>query len=136
MAKKRKKGKKPRRPKVNTQIPISQVRKVSLVDTFEALQNARQYPILGCWTIEDWQESGIAPVIIARKQDDEKVLILPACTPTRYWTHQTCTRVKATLSLGRMASRSVFPVLTKANTKAGALYKPWNTPPAREISTT
>jgi len=74
LPKKRRKDKKPRRPKANTQLPISQIRKVSLVNTHEALQNARQYPILGCWTIEDWQEAGIAPVIIARKQDDEKVL--------------------------------------------------------------
>ncbi len=74
MPKKSKKDKKKRRSKVNTQIPISQVRKVSFQNTAESLQNARQYPILGCWTIEDWQEAGIAPVIIARQQDDEKVL--------------------------------------------------------------
>lgn len=74
MSKKRKKDKKPRRPKVNSQLPISQVRKVSLVSSLEAVEEARQYPILGCWTIEDWQGSGIAPVIIARKHGDEKVL--------------------------------------------------------------
>lgn len=74
MPKKRKKDKKPRRPKINTQLPISQVRKVSLENPLEALKNARQYPIIGCWTIEEWQESGIAPVVIARQQDDGKVL--------------------------------------------------------------
>lgn len=74
MPKKRKKDKKPRRPKINTQLPISQVRKVSLENPLEALKNARQYPIIGCWTIEEWQENGIAPVVIARQQDDGKVL--------------------------------------------------------------
>lgn len=74
MSKKRKKDKKTRRPKINTQLPISKIRKVTLDNPYETLQNARQYPLLGCWTIEEWQESGIAPVIIARQQDDGKVL--------------------------------------------------------------
>lgn len=74
MPKKRKKDKKPRRPKINSQLPISKVRKVTLVTPLEALRSARQYPILGCWTIEVWQEGGIAPVVIARQQDDGKVL--------------------------------------------------------------
>ncbi|MBN1451897.1 MAG: hypothetical protein JW963_12845 [Anaerolineales bacterium] len=74
MPKKRKKDKKPHRPKVNSQIPISQVRKVTLESPVQVLRNARQYPILGCWIMEGWQESGITPVIIARQQDDEQVL--------------------------------------------------------------
>jgi hypothetical protein len=69
-----KKHKKPRRPKINTQIPISQVRKVTLEGPSQVLQNARQYPILGCWVMDDWQESGITPVIIARQQDEGQVL--------------------------------------------------------------
>jgi len=74
MPKKHKKDKKARRPKINTQIPISQVRKVTLENPLAALQNARQYPIFGCWTMQEWQESGIAPVIIARQQEDDQVL--------------------------------------------------------------
>ena len=69
-----KKHKKPRHPKINTQIPISQVRKVTLEGPSQMLQNARQYPILGCWVMDDWQESGITPVIIARQQDEGQVL--------------------------------------------------------------
>jgi len=74
MPKKRKKNKKPRRPKINTQIPISQVRKVTLESPAQVLRDARQYPILGCWIMKDWQESGITPVIIARQQDEGQVL--------------------------------------------------------------
>jgi hypothetical protein len=74
MPKKSKKDKKPRRSKKNTQIPISKVRKVTIANPLEALQNARQLPIFGCWTMQDWQESGIAPVVIARQQEDDRVL--------------------------------------------------------------
>jgi hypothetical protein len=74
MPKKHKKDKKPRRPKINTQIPISKVRKIKLGNPLEPLQNARQYPILGCWTMQEWQESGITPVVIARQQADDQVL--------------------------------------------------------------
>jgi hypothetical protein len=74
MPRKHKKDKKPRRPKINTQIPISQVRKVKLENPLEALKNARQYPIFGCWTMREWQESGIAPVVIARQQEEDQIL--------------------------------------------------------------
>lgn len=76
MPKKRKKNKKPRRPKINTQIPLSQVRKISFNSPLEALKNARQYPILGSWAMENWKESGITPVIVARQQGDEQVLFV------------------------------------------------------------
>jgi len=74
MPKKHKKDKKPRRPKRNTQIPISQVRKVTLEAPLEALKNARQYSILGCWAMQEWQGSGITPVVIARQQENDQVL--------------------------------------------------------------
>ena len=74
MPKKHKKDKKPRRPKLNIQIPISQVRKVTLAAPLEALRNARQYPILGCWIMQGWQEGGLTPVVIARQQNDGQVL--------------------------------------------------------------
>lgn len=40
----------------------------------EPLQNARQYPIFGCWVMQEWQESGITPVVIARQQAEDQVL--------------------------------------------------------------
>lgn len=77
MPKKHKKDKKPRLPKVNTQIPISQVRRVSFDSPLKALENARQYPIYGCWIMKGWRESeGITPVVIARAQDEAHVLFV------------------------------------------------------------
>lgn len=38
------------------------------------LKNARDYPILGCWVYADWKDSGIAPVVVARKQSDDRVI--------------------------------------------------------------
>jgi len=32
------------------------------------LREARSYPIEGCWTFHDWQQTGMAPVAIARRQ--------------------------------------------------------------------
>ncbi len=72
MPKKQKKDKK-LRPKINTQIPISQVRKVTLIGPKYHLQRAREYPFLGCWIMKGWQESGIAPVVVAREQSADKV---------------------------------------------------------------
>jgi len=74
MGKQRKKEKRPRRTTLTDQIHISQIRPIRLSAANEARQHARDYPILGCWLHTGWQESGITPVIIARKQTDEKVL--------------------------------------------------------------
>lgn len=38
------------------------------------LDNARAYPIYGCWIMEGWQESGITPVVVARLQGDGRVM--------------------------------------------------------------
>lgn len=32
------------------------------------LREARGYPFQGCWTFRDWQKTGMAPVVIARRQ--------------------------------------------------------------------
>jgi hypothetical protein len=34
------------------------------------IRQAHRYPIEGCWTQKDWQESGLAVVVIARRQPD------------------------------------------------------------------
>lgn len=38
------------------------------------LEQAREYLLHGCWFYKDWKESGIAPVMIARKQSDGRIL--------------------------------------------------------------
>lgn len=72
MTKKQKKDKK-LRPKINTQIPISQIRKVTLTGPKYILQHAHEYPFLGCWVMQGWQENGITPVVVAREQSADKV---------------------------------------------------------------
>jgi len=39
------------------------------------LERAREYPILGTWVIANWQESRITPVVVARRQAEDRVLI-------------------------------------------------------------
>jgi hypothetical protein len=34
----------------------------------------REYPILGCWVMSGWQDSGLTPVIVARQQTPDKVI--------------------------------------------------------------
>lgn len=74
MPKKHRKDKKPLLPKVNSQIPISSIRPIKILGPRYYLQRAREYPILGCWVMKGWQEAGITPVVVARQQEEDKVL--------------------------------------------------------------
>ncbi len=74
MNKKEKKDKKPRAPRVNSQLPVSQLRKIVLTGPRYHLERAREYPLHGCWVYKDWKQSGIAPVVVARRQPDDRVL--------------------------------------------------------------
>ncbi len=38
------------------------------------LERAREYPLHGCWVYKDWKQSGIAPVVVARQQPDDRIL--------------------------------------------------------------
>lgn len=71
---KKKKDKKPRAPRVNSQLPISQLRKFVLTGPRYHLEQAREHPLIGCWVYKGWKESGIAPVVVARMQPDDRVL--------------------------------------------------------------
>ena len=74
MSKKRRKDKGTHpRPKPNQQIPSSLIRPVHL-GLSAALQNARDYPLHGCWIMEGWQDEGITPVVVARTQEDGRIL--------------------------------------------------------------
>jgi len=74
MTQKHKRDKVPQRKKVDQQIPISQIRPIKLLGPRYYLQHAREYPIFGCWVQEDWEESGLTPVVVARQQSSDKVL--------------------------------------------------------------
>ena len=74
MPQKHRKDKKPRVPKVNYQIPISSIKPIKILGPRYYLQRAREYPIMGCWVMEGWQDEGITPVVIARQQQPDKVI--------------------------------------------------------------
>jgi hypothetical protein len=75
MSKKSKKDKRSRPlPKPNRQIPISLIHPVNTLSQGPYLQNAREYPLYGCWIMKDWQDTGITPVIIARSQDKDHIM--------------------------------------------------------------
>lgn len=61
-------------PRADHQIPISRVRPLRLTGPRYHLKHAREYPLLGCWIMADWKESGITPVIVACTQAPETVL--------------------------------------------------------------
>lgn len=75
MSKKSKKDKRSRPlPKTNQQIPYSLIRPFTGLGQSPYLKNAREYPIHGCWIMEDWQDTGITPVVIARLQDNNRIM--------------------------------------------------------------
>jgi len=74
MPKKHKKDKKPLVPKGNRQIPNSSIKPMKILGPRYYLQHAREYPIFGCWVMEGWREEGITPVVVARRQDEDKVI--------------------------------------------------------------
>ncbi len=40
----------------------------------EHIHQARNYPIEGCWTVEEWNECGLARVVIARRQPNGRIV--------------------------------------------------------------
>ena len=75
MAKKKSKDKKSPKPvKINLEALLPRPGPISLSGPKRIIENARQYPLLGCWIMQGWQEAGIAPVVVARQQDANKVI--------------------------------------------------------------
>jgi hypothetical protein len=74
MSKKSKKEKSSRPlPKPDRQIPHSLIRPFSAFIQSPHLQNAREYPLHGCWIMDGWEETGITPVVIARLQENNRL---------------------------------------------------------------
>jgi hypothetical protein len=75
MSKKNKKDKGSRPlPKLNRQIPNSLVRAVNSISQSPLLQNGREYPLFGCWIMEGWKDRGITPVVVARLQNNDRIM--------------------------------------------------------------
>jgi hypothetical protein len=75
MSKKNKKDRGPRPlPRPNRQIPNSLVRSLTSIGQSPYLEAARDYPIYGCWIMEGWQDEGITPVVVARSQEEDRIM--------------------------------------------------------------
>jgi hypothetical protein len=75
MSKKSKKDKRSRPlPKPNRQIPNSSIRPVTTIGQSPDLQNARGFPLHGCWIMDGWQDTGITPVVVARLQNYDRIM--------------------------------------------------------------
>lgn len=76
MAKKSKKkaGKKPLKPKIDLNAGMPRPRPITWQGPRDFIQHAREYPFLGCWVMKGWQDSGLAPVVVARQQTPDKVI--------------------------------------------------------------
>lgn len=72
MSRKDHKGPKPKKVQISSQIPLSKVVFNPRKDV-EFLIHGNEYPIYGCWIMNGWEASGIAPVIIARQLPDGRV---------------------------------------------------------------
>lgn len=74
MTTKKKNKQKPRKPKVDLMAGVPRPKPISFHGTVQYLEQARDFPILGCWVMEGWQEQGITPVVVARLQADNRVV--------------------------------------------------------------
>jgi hypothetical protein len=75
MSKKSKKDKRSRPlPRPNRQIPNSLIRPIQAIGLNPYLQDARNYPLYGCWIMDGWQDTGITPVVVARKQGNDLIM--------------------------------------------------------------
>jgi len=71
---KKKDKQKPRKPKINLMAVMPRPKPISFHSSTQSLQQAREYPILGCWIMNGWQDQGITPVVVARQQPEDKVV--------------------------------------------------------------
>ena len=71
---KKKEKREPRKPKIDLRAGVSRPKPISFQSANQVLQQAREYPILGCWVMTEWQNRGLTPVVVARKQPEERVI--------------------------------------------------------------
>lgn len=71
---KKKDKQKARKPKVDLMAGRPRPKPISFHDPIQSLQQAREYPILGCWIMKGWQEQGITPIVVTRQQAEDRVI--------------------------------------------------------------
>lgn len=72
--KKKKAHRKPRLPKTNLMAGMPRPKPVKFRLSTQVLEQAREYPIVGCWITQGWQDQGLTPVVIARLMEEERVV--------------------------------------------------------------
>jgi hypothetical protein len=70
--KKKEKGKRPHKPPLEANQP--RPKPVAWASGKNILEQAHDFPLLECWIDRDWKENGLAQVVVARQQADERVL--------------------------------------------------------------
>jgi hypothetical protein len=73
MTGKNKKKNKPK-PKINLMAGMPRPKPIRFHGSTQTLQQAREFPILGCWIMNGWQDQGITPVVVARQQAEDKIV--------------------------------------------------------------
>lgn len=74
-AKNKKKGKqKPPKVKVDLNAGMPKPKPVKWVDPSQLLEGVSNNELLGCWVMEEWEEQGMTPVIVARRQEADRVI--------------------------------------------------------------
>ena len=61
---KRKNKSRPRPPKVDLMVGMPRPRPISFRGAIQALEQARELPLLGSWIMGGWQDQGITPVVL------------------------------------------------------------------------
>jgi hypothetical protein len=75
VSKSKKKAKKmPLRPKVDLNAGMPRPKPITWRGPHYFVKHAQEYPIMGCWVMKGWQDSGLTPVIVARQQTPDKVI--------------------------------------------------------------
>jgi hypothetical protein len=70
---KKKAHKKPKAPKININALLPRPKAIIWNKSAELLEEALKYPLYGCWIADDWEEHGLAQVVVARQQSPGQV---------------------------------------------------------------
>jgi hypothetical protein len=62
------------KPKIDLNVGMPRPKPITWQSPRNFIEQAREYPILGCWVMKGWQDSGLTPVIVARQQTPDKVI--------------------------------------------------------------
>ena len=71
----RNKRKKAEKKRTERDLKRRAARAAAPATSLQHIRSARDYPIEGCWTFQNWQELGLTTVVIARRQPDGNLVV-------------------------------------------------------------